>query len=147
MDWLEDPVELDAPTAAAIALAMRAVAQADGMVHPREMALVAEFERGLPSGIEPAAQLSPAAARTLLRSVIMVALADGNISEAEHVAIAALSAEHGLEDDALDELVLSVKRDFLDHFAGRTQFRGSVIRVAEELGLDDDTLAAFRGVN
>ena len=46
-DWLDVDVNLDASAAAVIASGMRQVAQADGMIHQRELALIASFEADL----------------------------------------------------------------------------------------------------
>ena len=145
MGWLDEPGELSAGGAAAIARAMRKVARADGMVHPRELALIAQFESELPDGVTPASTLSESEATVLVQSVLMVALADGRISEAEEAAIADLSREHDVGDDKLSDLTERVKREFLDHFAGRATFRASVLEVARELGLEAPELAALSG--
>lgn len=145
MRWLDDPDDLDGAVAATVARAMRVVAQADGMVHPRELSLIAQFESELPEGVEPQSTLSAGDVQVLLRSVVMVALADGRISEAEEQAIAAIATEQGVGADDLEALVDRVKRDFLEYFAGRATFRASVLEVAQELGLRPPELAALRG--
>jgi uncharacterized membrane protein YebE (DUF533 family) len=145
MSWLDEPEELSAGAAAAIALAMRKVARADGMVHPRELALIAQFESELPDGVTPASTLSASEAKVLIQSVLMVALADGRISEAEEATIAELSRDLGIADDKLGDLTDQVKREFLHHFAGRATFRASVLQVARELGLEAPELAALSG--
>ena len=51
MDGLE--VDIDGRTAAVIAAGMKAVALADGVSHPREMALIEQFCESLPEDADP----------------------------------------------------------------------------------------------
>ncbi len=144
-EWLDSEVEIDAASAAVIARGMRVVAQADGIVHEREMNLIASFEADIPPGTSASASLAEGGVRmAYLRSLIMVALADGVITEAELTAIRELAQEHGIADDLVETEVLGVKRIFLSVFAGVNVFRDSVVRVARDLGLSEAEVDALR---
>ncbi len=145
MSWLENDVDLGHAAAAAIARGMRLVAQADGMIHVRELALIATFESSIPEGVEPLRDLPPEVVDVYVRSLLMVALADGRISPREEEVIAELAAEHGVEADALEAATGEVKRTFLAHFRGRSAFRTAVVQVAMDLGLPQREVDALRG--
>lgn len=144
-DWFETEVALDADSVAILAQGMRTVAMADGVLHQRELNLIASLESGVPSGRPAGGRLRTPELRTAyLRSLIMVALADGVISESELDAVRELAAGQGISDDQVDAEVLVVKRRFLSVFAGVDVFRDSVVRVARDLGLPDSEVDALR---
>lgn len=143
---LDADVDLDAHTAAAVARGMRTVAAADGHIHPREVELIALFEAQIPEEADHNRAMDPAIARQVfLRSLIMVALADGHVSDAERVAIAELAQDHDITAEEIEEEILVVKRSFLKVFAGVQVFKSSVVRVARELGLPDSEVDALSG--
>ncbi len=146
VDWFDSEVIVDAATAATIAEGMRRVAKADGLVHKREMNLIAAFEAQVPS--DEAALVVALASDDLkqvfLRSLIMVALADGVISDVEMVVIRELAAVQSMQVGDIEEEVLWVKRKFLSVFAGVRVFRDSVLRVAADLGLPEAEVDALR---
>jgi len=146
MNWLEGDVDLDAAQAAAIAQGMRAVAQADGTIHQRELSLIASFEAELPTDGAPADSFGSDAARlTYLRSIIMVALADGVITDKEEEVISELCSAHGIGRAQIHAETLEVKRWFLQAFSGVQIFRDAVVRVAQDLGLPENEVEALRG--
>lgn len=147
MDWTERAISLDGPAAAVISAGMKAVAKADGDVHPRELQMIEAFEADLPSidVPDPRAALGSKDVRdAYVRSLVMVALADGTISEPEGAVIRELSTAMGLTDADVDEAILEVKRWFLKRFAGVTVFRDTVEQIARDLGLDPAELDSLR---
>jgi uncharacterized membrane protein YebE (DUF533 family) len=143
-DWFETSVPIDARSAAIIAAGMRAVARADGVIHQRELSLIASFEAEIPPGTLATGPLEDAAvAEAFVRSLLMTALADGTISDAEQVCIAELCEAHGVDAKVLEVETLNVKRRFLSVFAGVSLFRESVLRVAKDLGLSERELDAL----
>jgi uncharacterized tellurite resistance protein B-like protein len=133
------PVDLDARTAAVIAAGMRRVATADGNIHPNELSLIEDFERDIPEGTEPTATIGDAAVRAVyLKSLVMVALADGRISDPEQVVIADLAAAVGADDADIEAATAAVKREFISVFKGVTHFRDQVEALASELGVSLD---------
>jgi len=147
IDWFESPVPIDAESAAVIARGMRIVASADGHLHPRELALIASFERELPDAGDAGGVLrdDPSLRQVYVRSLVMLALADGRISDVEREAIGELCTRQDISAEEVDEEILVVKRRFLSVFRGVTVFRDSVVRVARELGLPDEEVAALGG--
>jgi len=146
VDWFEQDVDLDAAQAAFIARGMRRVATADGVVLERELNLIAAFEAELPDDVPPGEpDLSrPEVRDTYLRSLLLGALADGRVGDAEREVIVELAGEIGVSRDEVDACVLEVKRRFLQVFAGVSIFRDSVVRVADDLGLPASELDALR---
>lgn len=143
-DWFDSAVPLDERSAATIARGMRAVAREDGVLHQRELNLIAAFEAHIPDNIDIVDVLPTDALKlTYLRSLITVALADGVISDAEMAKILELSAEQSIPPETVQAEVLSVKRRFLSVFAGVTLFRDSVVRVARDLGLPESEVDAL----
>lgn len=145
MDWFDQAADLDAAQAAWFARGMRRVAQADGLVHDREVQLIAAFEAGLgeaEDGRQP--EMSPEVRLSYVRSLIMVALADGVVGETELGEIRTLADESGIDPHVVDDEILTVKRWFLGVFAGVNVFRDAVVRVAEEMGLPPSEVDALR---
>src|SRR5687767_12132837 len=98
-DWFEVPVSIDADAASIIARGMRVVARADGVIHHRELNLIASFEAAIPAGHDGGGRLPSESLRTaFVRSLIMVSLADGVITDAELAAIHELCREQGIGD-------------------------------------------------
>jgi hypothetical protein len=136
MDF-SDETEIDAGTAAAIAADMKALAHADGIVHGRELALVVEFETGIPAGTAPATEITaPSAVRAWAHSMVMLALADGHIADEEKATIYRLAAARGISQSDVDAASADVKRQFLANFSGVTVFKDAVAEIARGLGLE-----------
>lgn len=140
MDLNAGAVELDARTAAVIAAGMRRVATADGeTLHPNELSLIEDFERDIPEGTEPTATIGDAGVRAVyLKSIVMVALADGRISDEERSVILDLAAGVGADPADVEEATNAVKREFIAVFKGVTHFRDQVEALAAELGVSLD---------
>jgi uncharacterized membrane protein YebE (DUF533 family) len=141
--WLGD-IELEAGAAAIVAAGMKAVARADGHVHQRELALIGSFEAQLPKGEGPADALPAALHELYVRSLVMVALADGRITPVEEQVIEELAAGHGISSEAVAAVILAVKREFLQVFAGVHVFRDAVVAIAADLGLPESEVDALR---
>lgn len=143
-DWFETDVPIDAASAAVIARGMRLVARADGLIHQRELSLIATFESALPKNAAPNVSVLPAELKSVyIRSLAMVALADGRISDVELQQIVDLAAEQGMDPAEVDTELLAVKRRFLSVFAGVNVFREAVVNVARDLGLPESELDAL----
>lgn len=139
----ETTPDLDAASAAIIAAGMKAVAKADGDVHHRELELIETFEaevKGAAPSDAASVLRSPDVRDVYLRSLLMVALADGTISPEEERVIRGLAGDLGFEEGQIDDVTRSVKMEFLAQFANVTVFRESVERIAEDLGLDADAV-------
>ena len=108
-------VEVNAAQAEAIGRAMLAVARADGSADPREVALIGELgpvdaTAPDPAPADVAAAFTQAPGRELLlRSLLLVALVDGDYSEAERALVASYAAACGIAEARLEELASGVK--------------------------------------
>ena len=128
-------VELSAEEAALIATGMKRVARADGAVHQRELALINAFAKEIPEDVGMASALGEAARDAYLRSLILVALADGRISDEEYAEICALMQEQSVDARMIDARIVAVKKEFLQQFEGVKFFKEAVDEVAASLGL------------
>ncbi len=137
-------VELSAEAAHVVAAGMRAVAQADGN-HPREEALIDAFEADLPPG---SAELDLSLLDTLalkeafLKSCVLVAFADGRISEAELTVLRGFLQELALGPEELGQATREVASALLSQFSTVQTFRDQVIEIGRSLGLDDAAIEA-----
>lgn len=108
-------VEVNAAQAEAMGRAMLAVARADGSADPREVALIEELgpvdtTAPDPAPAEVAAAFPEAAGRDLLlQSLVLVALVDGDYSDAERALVAEYSEACGVSPSRLEELASGVK--------------------------------------
>ena len=142
LEIMQKAVELDAPAARAIAAAMRDLAAVDGN-HPQEMAMIEAFEADLPpfSGTTSLSALAtPEAKETLLKSLVLLALADGQISAPEHRRMEEIAVEVGLGKDALARATVDVATAMLSQFEGVHLFKDQVYALGRQLGLDEETI-------
>ena len=142
MDWVESNVVVDGAAAAVIAAGMKAVARADGESHPRELELIAAFEaQAGDAPPHPTAALTTSDLRdTYVRTLVMVALADGAIGPEEDAVIRALAGAVGVEGWEVDARILEVKRYFFEAFKGVKVFRETVEQIGESLGLSEEQI-------
>ena len=133
-------VEIDDRAAAVIAAGMRKVAEADGDIHPNELALINDFAEGITSEAESASWVirTDELRAAYLHSLVFTAMADGRVSPEERVVILGLASEVGMDEAAVEDEILEVKRTFLAQFSDLTVFRDTVATVASELGLSLD---------
>lgn len=148
-----DELELGAAAAHTFAAAMREIAAIDGR-HPDEDALIDEFERGLPGQALSRPDLSaldtPALRLAFLRSLVLVAFADGRMSEGERAALRDYGSRLGLSEGDLTQAITEVASYLLSSFKGVKVYRDQVVTIGLGLGLDEATIgrivdAADRG--
>lgn len=143
-------VSLNSDAALYIARGLRALAAVDG-VHAAELALIEQYEASL--GLDGPAlgdfesagggPLVEAAQRELfLRSLVLLALADGSISDPEDQMIRAVAADLGLSDDNLTGITVEAKQWLLGSLRGVQAFREQAVRVGKGLGLSDAQIEA-----
>jgi uncharacterized membrane protein YebE (DUF533 family) len=114
MDLFTD-VNVTDGQAQAMGRAMLAVARADGTADPRELSLIEELSPVDASASDPVpAELAAAFCETagrelLLSSALLVALVDGDYSDAEKAVVASYAEAFGVSPDRLEELASSVK--------------------------------------
>jgi len=133
--WEDSGTNIDGNQAAAIAAAMREVALADGESHHRELALIDGFRQQVPEGAVPSEAKFPAAdsRAVFVKSLVMVGLADGTLSECEVKVIEAQSSAIGASTGEIDAALKEVKEEFLAHFKGVKHFADQVSDIASEL--------------
>jgi tellurite resistance protein len=146
MPELFPEIELRADQAEAFARGLITVAKADGEIHEREAALIADFyasttnraidmgslERAAPAdGAYLAAALpAPEARELFLKTAVLLAFADGNYSAAESKVIAAFAAALGHTD--LVQIETQVK-EFLLGQLSHLKNTAAVAEVAKDL--------------
>ena len=142
MRWMDENVVLNEEAAAVIGRDMRLVAEADGVLHARELSLIDVYMDAigdrLPEGF--AAIDTEALKRTYVRSLVMVALADGKVSEEEHALIVRLCANIGVTAARIEQAIDEAKKEFMSIFSGLQVFRESMRGVGHELGLSDSDI-------
>jgi uncharacterized membrane protein YebE (DUF533 family) len=145
---LSPEIEISESQAEALARGLIAVAKADGAMHDREAALIAEFfaattdrvadlaglGRGTPVDGEYLAATLPGAElrKTFLKTAMLLAYADGVYSAAESKLIADFGAALGLGDGDLRDLEQQVKEFMLAQLTG-IRNSAAVAEVAKEL--------------
>lgn len=137
--------DIDSRAGASIAAAMRVVANSDGL-HPRENELIIEFEKSL--GTEAAAEVdlsvidTPALKEAFLKSLVLVAFADGRISDEESACIRDFATQLGLGEPEVAKSIADVAAHLLGQLAGVKVFREQVVQLGRNMGLDELTIAS-----
>ena len=142
MRWMEENVVLDEEAAAVIGRDMRLVAEADGILHARELSLIEAYmgPLGESEAVGFEAINSEDLKTTYLRSLVLVALADGKVSVEEHALIVKLCAEIGLTASRVEDAIDEAKKEFMSIFSGLQVFRESMRGVGHDLGLSDNDI-------
>jgi tellurite resistance protein len=141
-------IDITADQAEAIARGLISVAKADGNVHEREGALIADFYGAITEkaidlvalqrteqvdGSYLAATLSGKALREIfIRTAILLAYADGNFSPDEGKLIVEYATALGINEDDLDKIEQQVKEFMLSQLSGLKNSE-AVAEVAKEL--------------
>lgn len=131
--------DIDAAAARTIAAAMREVARADGP-HPKEDALIAAFSADLPEGadtVDLGTIQSPAQREALLKSLVLVAFADGKVSDPERAVIQRYASALGVDAPALSAVFVDVASSLLSRFAGVRIWKEEVAGIGRQMGLSD----------
>jgi hypothetical protein len=142
MKDLFQPVDLDLETTSFIAAGLRELAAVDG-VHEAELALIEEFERDcgvseVKFDLRGEHPLKTDALREVfMRSAILLAMADNEISELEGVRLGQYAHHLGIDVARLAELYRDVKVFLFSAFEGAELFRDQAEQIGEDLGLED----------
>ena len=141
-DWLNMTVALPEAAAAAIYAGMMRVALADGVLETEELALLKQFGDGLATG-GASSDLSVLDTDELkwayLRSLLMVALADGEISEAERTVVNNDGVRLGIEASDIALSIVEMKRYFIRNMSDDI-FVDAVLKVATEMGMSPEEI-------
>ena len=131
-------VEVNAAQAEAMGRAMLAVARADGSADPREVALIEELgpvdtTAPDPAPAEIAAAFPEAAGRDLLlQSLVLVALVDGDYSDAERSLVSSYAGACAVPPARLEELASGVKAFLMGPLLGLAN-TPAVVEVSRKL--------------
>lgn len=140
--------DIDTQAGAAIAAAMRAVAISDGM-HPSEEALILEFEQSIGTSastdIDWDAIDTPALKEALLKSCVLVAFADGSISDEESELLHAYANKLGLGEREVAKSIADVAQVLLSQLSGVKIFKDQVLELGRTMGLDELTIHSVLG--
>lgn len=140
--------QLDERAAATFADAMRQIARCDGD-HPQELALIEQMEAALVEpvgGAQGAADLAsvntPALREAFLKTLVLVAFADGEVSRAERDIIADYADRLGLSDAEVSRTVLEVAQVLISQFSGVRVFKDRIVELGQRMGLSDADIQA-----
>ncbi|MCP4810193.1 MAG: hypothetical protein GY913_24295 [Proteobacteria bacterium] len=140
--------DIDTKAGAAIAAAMRAVAVSDGM-HPNEEALIIEFEESIGAGattdIDWSVIDTPALKEALLKSCVLVAFADGAISDEETTLLHEYAGRLGLGEREVAKSIADVAQVLLSQLSGVKIFKDQVLELGRTMGLDELTIHSVLG--
>ena len=142
MKWLIEPVILESALAALIAEDLRALAAVDGEVHEREQSLIEAFSMSIPEGAKPddAVLDTPHLQKTYVRSLVMLALADGDLTEDEHGLIVALAERRGVPRAEVDRIIEHLGVQFYGSLEAARAFRSELREAARASGLQQETI-------
>jgi len=137
--------DIDTRAGAAIAAAMRVVAHSDGL-HPREEELIVAFEQSMGTTASEEVDLdaidSPALKEAFLKSLVLVAFADGQISDEESACIRDYADQLGLGEPEVAKAISDVAAHLLSQLSGVKLYREQVVRLGRNMGLDELTIAS-----
>ena len=145
--FVASEVELDAAAAHTIASAMREVAMCDG-AHHRELELIDTFESQVPgtaAGVDLTTLTTPEHQEVFLKSIVLVAFADGQVSDAERALVESYADALGVSTDVRARAWTDVASSLLSVFAGIRNFRSQVVQLGENMGLDRETIDRVLG--
>lgn len=139
-------IEVDERAAHTIAAAMRVVAHADGE-HPREIELIAAFEDELPGDPTGEIDLStihtPELREAFLWSLVLVAFADGRVSDEEGQVIHDYAQRLGMGGKEVARAVADVATMLLSNLSGVRIYREQVLALGRKMGLDEHTVQSI----
>lgn len=145
--FVPSEVDLDEAAARTFAAAMREVARCDGE-HPEEAEIIDAFEAQLPAGgstVDLATLTTDAHKDAFLRSLVLVAFADGRVSDEERAVIARYADALSIPADTRTAAWTDVASALLSVFSGVKTYRSQVVALGESMGLDQATIDRILG--
>ncbi len=140
-------VDLDAAAAHTIAAAMREVALCDGE-HPREVQLIDAFESQVPGstvGVDLSTLTTSGHREVFLKSIVLVAFADGEVTPEERRIVERYADALGLDADMRERAWTEVASALLSVFSGIRNYREQVVLLGESMGLNRETIDRVLG--
>lgn len=140
--------EIAAPAARAIAAGMRQMSVIDGE-HPGELAIIEAFEADLPGGPAASVELdaldTPELREAFMKSLALVALVDGTLSDPEMELLRGYAERLELSEAQIGAVVGAVGEVMLSVFSGVSIFRFQAVAIGRQLGLDDAAIERALG--
>jgi len=121
---------------------MREVAACDGE-HPQEIELIDAFESQVPGpsgNVDLASLTTPAHREAFLKSLVLVAFADGQVTEAERTVITRYADALQIDEATRTKAWTEVASALLSVFSGVRTYRSQVVALGESMGLDKTTI-------
>jgi hypothetical protein len=148
---LMNPTNLDRNIAKFIAAGMLEVSECDG-VTPDESALISAFVEGLPNGaassVDPSVFNTPTLKETLIKSLALVAIADGEVTDSEVEIIQKHGASIGLSESVVENYITAVAESMLSEFTEGKSFkifREQVFAIGRRMRLTDESIERILG--
>jgi len=139
-------IKINDRAAYTLAAAMRVVARADGN-HPAEEQLIDAFEQELPD--EPTGEIdlssinTPELKEAFLWSLVLVAFADGRVSDEEGQVIHDYAQRLGLSTKEVAKAVSDVAGMLLSNLSGVKIYKEQVLGLGRKMGLDEHTVQSI----
>jgi tellurite resistance protein len=142
MEWIDRDVTLDAPAAVWVLSAIKAVAAASGNFALNEQKLVAAFEATVPKPAQGQASQAQLAdlQDAATRAMILVALADGNVNDAERDTIIKYGSRLRLDVEECALRTIEMRRYLTGAPLGPELLWEAVFSVARSLGWTDEQI-------
>lgn len=140
-DLMPSLPSIDDRAACAIAAAMRLVADADG-AHPRELELIEQLESTITTKGKADFEAidSDELREAFVKSLALVAFADGLVSDQEGEVISELAGKVGASSELVSRSINEVAQVLLAQLAGARIFRDEVVALGKQMGLDEETI-------
>lgn len=143
MKWLDEQVKLSFGAAWLTLVGMREVALVDGCASA-DLRLLDALEAELPLEARGATAVtigSDERKDAYLRALLMVAIADGVITEREREVVERLAEEIGVPPSDVSRRIADVHAYFGSVTTGQQLLRIAALQLAEAVGLSDSTLS------
>ena len=134
---LDGDIELDSSPNASIAAAMKEMSAVDGEIHPDELAMIEQLTEGFDVSDNAEVDVSlfqDTAKDIFLKSVALVALADGKILAEETALLEKYSVDLGLDSGYGTAIMTEVGKALLSYFRGVTVTRPKMEEIGRQVG-------------
>ena len=142
---IDGDIELDSAQLTSIAAAMKEMSAVDGEIHPDELAMIEQLTEGfdVSDNAEVDVSLFQEAQQKdiFLKSVALVALADGKILPEETALLEKYSVDLGLDSGYGTAIMTEVGKALLSYFRGVTVTRPKMEEIGRQLGLSEADIA------
>ena len=142
---LDGNIELDAAQLTSIAAAMKEMSAVDGEIHPEELAMINQLTEGFEvsdnTDVDVSLFQNVQQKDIFLKSVALVALADGKVLAEEKALLEKFSAQVGLDAGYGQSIMTEVGIALLSYFRGVTVTRSKMEDIGRQLGLGEPEIA------